>query len=67
LDNDFLTSEGKPPSHANLLQRSWYPVRDISATTGHSVAVMRAAYSHAMPKKRRGGTNAIAAALAEGE
>jgi hypothetical protein len=36
---------------------------DISATTGHSIAVMRAVYSHPLPKERRGGTDAIAAAL----
>jgi hypothetical protein len=36
---------------------------DISATTGHSIAVMRAVYSHPMPKERRGGTDAIATAL----
>jgi hypothetical protein len=36
---------------------------DISATTGHSIATMRAVYSHPMPKERRGGTDAIAAAL----
>lgn len=92
--------EGKPQTHANILQRGWYPalkragiydwntkvgkaVRfhdlrrmavslmrdlgvtegDISATTGHSIAVMRAVYSHPLPKDRRGGTDAIAAAL----
>jgi hypothetical protein len=37
---------------------------DISATTGHSIAVMRAVYWHPLPKERRGGTDAIAAALA---
>lgn len=36
---------------------------DISATLGHSIAVMRAVYSHPLPKDRRGGTDAIAAAL----
>ena len=36
---------------------------DISATTGHSIAVMRAVYSHPLPTERRGGTDAIAAAL----
>jgi hypothetical protein len=30
---------------------------DISATTGHSIAVMRAVYSHPLPKERRGGTD----------
>ena len=30
---------------------------DISATTDHSIAVMRAVYSHPMPKERRGGTD----------
>lgn len=101
-DPMFPTSEGKPHSHANLLQRGWYPalkragvydwkaktgkaVRfhdlrrtavslmrdlgvtegDISATTGHSIAVMRAVYSHPLPKERRGGTDAIAAALSK--
>ena len=96
----FPTRNGRPQSHANLMQRGWYPtlkragvydhqaktgkyVRfhdlrrtavslmrdvgvsegDISATTGHSIAVMRAVYSHPMPKERRGGTDAIAAAL----
>jgi len=39
---------------------------DISATTGHSIAVMRAVYSHPLPKERRGGTDAVAAALANG-
>src|SRR5580704_173860 len=39
---------------------------DVSATTGHSIAVMRAVYSHPMPKERRGGTDAIAAALQSG-
>ncbi len=34
---------------------------DISATTEHSIAVMRAVYSHPLPKERRGGTDAIAA------
>jgi integrase len=99
-DPIFPTSGGKPQSHANVLQRGWYPalkragvydwktktgkaVRfhdlrrtavslmrdlgvsegDISATTGHSIAVMRAVYSHPMSKERRGGTDAIAAAL----
>jgi hypothetical protein len=28
---------------------------DISATTRHSIAVMRAVYSHSIPKERRGG------------
>jgi hypothetical protein len=36
---------------------------DISATLGHSIAVMRAVYSHPLPKERRGGTDAIAVAL----
>jgi integrase len=99
-DPIFPTSGGRPQSHANVLQRGWYPalkragiydwkaktgkhVRfhdlrrtavslmrdlgvtegDISATTGHSIAVMRAVYSHPLPKERRGGTDAIAAAL----
>jgi hypothetical protein len=35
------------------------------ATTGHSIAVMRAVYSHPPPKDRRGGTDAIAAALSK--
>lgn len=39
---------------------------DISATTGHAIAVMRAVYSHPMTKERRGGTDAIAAALQSG-
>jgi len=39
---------------------------DISATTGHSIAVMRAVYSHPLPMERRGETDAIAAALANG-
>jgi integrase len=38
---------------------------DVSATTRHSIAVMRAVYSHPLPKERRGGTDAIAAALAQ--
>jgi hypothetical protein len=38
-----------------------------SATTAHSIAVMRAVYSHPLPKERRGGTDAIAAALAKDE
>ena len=100
-DPMFPTAGGKAQSHANVLQRGWYPalkragiydwktkngkpVRfhdlrrtavslmrdlgvtegDISATTGHSIAVMRAVYSHPLPKERRGGTDAIAAALA---
>jgi integrase len=99
-DPIFPTSGGRPQTHANILERGWYPalkragiydwkaktgkhVRfhdlrrtavslmrdlgvsegDISATTGHSIAVMRAVYSHPMPKERRGGTDAIAAAL----
>jgi integrase len=103
-DPVFPTSGGKPQSHANVLQRGWYPalkragvydwkaktgkhVRfhdlrrtavslmrdlgvtegDISATTGHSIAVMRAVYSHPLPKERRGGTDAIAAVLNGGE
>ncbi|HEX5461433.1 MAG TPA: site-specific integrase [Steroidobacteraceae bacterium] len=98
----FPTRRGKAHSHANLLQRGWYPalkragiydskskvgkaVRfhdlrrtavslmrdlgvtegDVSATMGHSIAVMRAVYSHPLPKDRRGGTDAIAAALAK--
>jgi integrase len=36
---------------------------DISATTGHSIAVVRAVYLHPLPKERRGGTDAIAAAI----
>ena len=96
----FPTAGGKPRSHANVLQRGWYPalkragvydsktkvgkyVRfydlrrtavslmrdlgvtegDISATLGHSIAVMRAVYLHPLPKDRRGSTDAIAAAL----
>ena len=102
-DPIFPTSGGKPQSHANILQRGWYPalkcagiydcetktgehVRfhdlrrtavslmrdlgvsegDISATTRHSIAVMRVVYSRSIPKERRGGTDAIAAALANG-
>lgn len=101
-DPIFPTGGGKPQSHANVLQRGWYPalkragiydwktktgkhVRfhdlrrtavslmrdlgvtegDISATTGHSIAVMRAVYSHPLPKERRGGTDAIAAVLSK--
>lgn len=37
---------------------------DISATTAHSIAVMRAVYSHPLPKEPRGGADAIAAAIA---
>lgn len=37
---------------------------DISATTGHSIAVRRAVYSHPLPKEPRSGTDAITAALA---
>lgn len=99
----FPTSGGKPQSHANVLQRGWYPalkragiydwkaktgkhVRfhdlrrtavslmrdlgvsegDISATTAHLIAVMRAVYSHPMPKERRGGTDANRSGLIEG-
>ncbi len=40
---------------------------DISATLGHSIAVMRAVYSHPLPKQRRCGTDAIAAALSAGQ
>lgn len=37
---------------------------NVSATMGHSIAVMRAGYSNPLPKDRRGGTDAIASALA---
>jgi hypothetical protein len=45
----------------------WIVVASGSATTAHSIAVMRAVYSHPLPKERRGGTDAIAAALAKDE
>lgn len=37
---------------------------DVSATMGHSIAVMPAIYSNPLPKDGRGGTDAIATALA---
>jgi integrase len=102
-DPIFPTRRGRPHSHANILERGWYPapkragvydwktntgkavrfhdlrrtavslMRDLgvtegdnSATTGHSIAVMRAVYSHPLPKERRGGTDAIPEALGTG-
>ena len=59
---------GARPLHAangsvSLMRDLGVTEGDISATTGHSIAVMRAVYPHPLPKERRGGTDAIAAAL----
>jgi integrase len=50
----------------SLMSDSGISEGDISATLGHSIATMRAVYSHPMPKKRRGGTDTIASILTDG-
>ena len=65
------TSEGPERLHdlrrtaVSLMRDLGITEGDISATTGHSIATMRAVYAHPLPKERRGGTDAIAAALSK--